>query len=287
MADCEIVYPPTLEAALAALDPDDPAVRPLGGGTALMLMMRSQLFQPRRLVVLGQVAGGLNGCTVSETSDSLKIGAMTTFSELEHSTVIARHLPAVRAAMRELANVRVRNVATVGGNLAHGDPHLDLPPIWAALGARITVHAPQGVRSVPVEEMFLDYYRTVVEDGELITELHVPLRPDWRTTYSKVTTRAAHDWPAIGLAVSAHIQQDRIADVRIVLSAAVDCPTRLRGAEAVLKGATASDRALADAGEAAVADIELSDDLRGSAAYKAQLLRVHLARAITKLAGEP
>lgn len=286
MADFEIVYPTTLDAALQALDPDDPSVRPVGGGTALMLLMKSQLFTPRRLVSLGRLDEGLNGCALSDTGDSLKIGAMTTFTQLEHSALVARHLPAVRAAMRDLANVRVRNVATVGGNLAHGDPHLDLPPIWTALGGQITVRSPHGARRIAVEDMFVDYYETAIDDGELVTELEVPLRPGWRTTYSKVTTRAAHDWPAIGLAVSALFEEDRIADIRIVLSAAVDFPTRLHDAEAVLRGTTLSDKVLADAGEAAVAAVHLSDDIRGSAAYKEQLLRVHLARAVTKIAGE-
>ena len=286
MTGFEIVYPTTLDAALQALDPDDPSVRPVGGGTALMLLMKSQLFTPRRLVSLGRLDEGLNGCALSDAGDSLKIGAMTTFSQLEHSPLIARHLPAVQTAMRDLANVRVRNVATVGGNLAHGDPHLDLPPIWAALGAQITVQSPHGSRRVAVEDMFVDYYETVVADGELVTELHVPLRAGWRTTYSKITTRASHDWPAIGLTVSALFREGRISDLRIVLSAAVDFPTRLHDAEEVLRGAPLSDMALAEAGEAAVATADMSDDIRDSASYKGQLLRVHLARAITKIAGE-
>ena len=286
MAGFEIVYPTTLDAALQALDPDDPSVRPVGGGTALMLLMKSQLFMPRRLVSLGRLDEGLTGCALSEAGDSLKIGAMTTFSQLEHSPLIARHLPAIKAAMRDLANVRVRNVATVGGNLAHGDPHLDLPPIWAALGAQITVQSSQGPRRVAVEDMFVDYYETVIADGELVTELNVPLRPGWRTTYSKITTRASHDWPAIGLTVSALFDEGRIADIRIVLSAAVDVPTRLHDAEAALHGTIPNDMVLAKAGEAAVATADMSDDIRGSVSYKEQLLRVHLARAITKIAGE-
>jgi aerobic carbon-monoxide dehydrogenase medium subunit len=286
MAGFEIVYPTTLAAALQALDPDDPSVRPVGGGTALMLLMKSQLFTPRRLVSLGRLDESLDGCSLSLTGDRLKIGAMTTFSQLEHSPLIERHLPAVKAAMRDLANVRVRNVATVGGNLAHGDPHLDLPPIWAALGAEITLHSAHGSRRVPVEDMFLGYYETVVEDAEIITELEVPLRPGWRTTYSKVTTRAVHDWPAIGLTVSALFEHGSIADIRIFLSAAVDRPTRLEDAEAALRGQVLTDKALAEAGEAAVASVELSDDIRGSATYKEQLLRVHLGRTVTKIAGE-
>ena len=210
---------------------------------------------------------------------------MTTFSELEHSAQIAHHLPVVTAAMLTLANVRVRNVATVGGNLAHGDPHLDLPPVWTALDAKVHIRSNKGARSIPIGELFAGYYETTLAQGELIEEIEIPLKPGWRAHYAKVTTRAAHDWPALGLAVSGRFEGDAITDLRIVLSAAVDRPTRLTGAEDVLRGSRLDDASLQRAGDAAIADAEIHSDLRGSAAYKKHLLRVHLARALRTLQG--
>src|SRR5690606_16495632 len=101
-----------------------------------------------------------------------------------------------------LSNIRVRNVATVGGALAHGDPHMDLPPVLIALGASVTVAGPKGERSLAVEDLFAGYYETLLRRDELITEAVVPPTAGKRAAYMKVTTRAAHDWPALGVAVS-------------------------------------------------------------------------------------
>lgn len=281
----ELVEPSTLEEALELLDCQDPAVRPIGGGTALMLMMKAQVFEPIRLVSLRRVGAPFTGFAVDEAAGAVDIGAMTTFSELEHSPQFAQHLPVVPQTMRTLANVRVRNVATVGGNLAHGDPHLDLPPVWSALDAEATLVSRGGERTVPVIDLFAGYYETAIEDGEILSRIRVPLRPDWRSRYFKITTRAAHDWPALSIALSLLQKGNVIEDCRIVIGAAVDKPTRLVAAEAVLRGARADDTTLASLGDAAAEEAQIESDSRGGADYKNQLLRVHLARGIKNLTG--
>jgi carbon-monoxide dehydrogenase medium subunit len=286
MASFELVEPTNLEDAFALLDDDDPAVRPFGGGTALMLMMKAQLFKPVRLVSLRRLGQRFDGITLSQDASSFRIGAMTTFSQLEHSPEIKAHLPVITQTMKTLANVRVRNVATVGGNLAHGDPHLDLPPVWMTLGAQALIVNKSGKRLIPIADLFAGYYETTLAQGDLIAELHVPVRPGWRSFYAKVTTRAEHDWPALGIAVSVLSEGRQVKDVSIVLSAAVDKPTRLVAAESVLRGATIDEHVLRRAGEAAVAEVHIETDNRGSAAYKKHLLSVHLGRAIQTVMGE-
>jgi aerobic carbon-monoxide dehydrogenase medium subunit len=285
MASFELAEPRSLDEALGLLDDKDPAIRPLGGGTALMLMIKSQLFRPVRLVSLRHLDGPFTGTSPSDDGAFFHIGAMTTFTELEHSAVTKRHFPVIVQAMRALANVRVRNVATVGGNLAHGDPHLDLPPIWMALDAEALILNRSGERRIPVADIFRGYYETTIADGELIAEIRVPLRPGWRSTYTKVTTRSAHDWPALGIAVSAQVGSGQVKDLRVVLSAAVDKPTRLSAAEAVLRGTALNEAVLQQAGDAAVDEVDMVSDSRGSAVYKQRLLRVHLARAIRAVVG--
>lgn len=275
----ELAEPESLAEAFAILGNEDPSVRPMGGGTALMLMMKAQLFRPAKLVSLRRIEA-LSGFALAEDGSHVRIGAMTTFAELESSDMIARVLPVVTQTMKTLANVRVRNVASVGGNLAHGDPHLDLPPVWTALGASIRIVGASGERVIPAQALFLGYYETALAQGELIAEITVPVRPDWRFFYAKVTTRAEHDWPALGLCVGLRPEGSVIADASIVLSAAVDRPTRLVAAENALRGQALSEAALARAGVAAVAEVDIEGDGRGSAAYKQHLLRVHLARAI-------
>jgi carbon-monoxide dehydrogenase medium subunit len=129
------------------------------------------------------------------------------------------------------------------------------------------------------------WVETTLDGGELIAEVIVPVRPEWTSTYVKVTTRSAHDWPALGIAVSANLQGQRVNDLRLVLSAALDRPTRLVAAENELRGSDLNEATLKRAGEAAVAEADIHSDGRGSAAYKQHLLRVHLSRAMHSLVG--
>ena len=285
MASFEIVEPQSLDQAFSMLDRDDPAVRPISGGTALMLMMKSQLFTPVRLVSLRRLGQPFSGFGLSADGTHFCIGAMATFSELEQSPDIKKYFPVVTQTMRTLANVRVRNVATVGGNLAHGDPHLDLPPVWTSLDAQALLVCVDGERVVPVADLFAGYYETNIKDGELIAEIRVPVRPTWRSTYAKVTTRSAHDWPALGIAISIESNDRRITDLRVVLSAALDKPTRLTATEAMLRGLEVDDDVLRRAGGVASEEVHIETDGRGSAAYKRHLLRVHLGRAIQTIVG--
>jgi aerobic carbon-monoxide dehydrogenase medium subunit len=286
MASFDVLEPRSLEETFSLLDPEDPSVRPIGGGTALMLMMKAQIYKPRRLVSLRRLNGMFSGIDLKPDGSAFRIGAMTTFSELEYSPEIARRLPVITQTMKTLANVRVRNVATVGGNLAHADPHLDLPPVWFALDARVKVVGRRGERVMPVEDIFAGYYETTLANDDLIAEIQVPLRERWRSHYVKVTTRAAHDWPALGLTLSVLFDRAKVKDLRLVLSAAVDRPIRLSAAEKELRGAAVSDTVLSRAGEAAAAEAEIESDTRGSADYKKHLLRVHLKRALQALAAE-
>lgn len=285
MPDFELVEPESLEEALRLLDHGDPDIRPMGGGTALMLMMKARFLRPRRLVSLRRIPS-LTGITVDDLAGEVRIGGMTRFADLEHAPEIARWLPVVKHAMRDIANVRIRNVATVGGNLAHADPHLDLPPIWAALGAEVILASPGKSRVLPVEEISLGYYETALADGELITGIRLPLPAGWRSSYVKVTTRAAHDWPALGLAIAARFEGSVIAECRLVLSAATDRPIRLRAAEGEMVGVEVTGSTLARAAEAAVNEAEIESDGRGSRDYKNQLLSVYLRRSVGALAAK-
>lgn len=281
MRGFELVHPGSLDEAIALLDTDDDTVRPFSGGTALMLMMKTGVFRPSRLVHLGHIGDSYSEITASPTG-GLRIGAMATLTAVEHSSDVIRVAPVIARAMARLANVRVRNVACVGGNLAHGDPHMDLPPVLAALGGTVSIAGPKGSRDVAVENLFSGYYETVLEQGELITDVVLPAQRGWSSAYLKCTTRSADDWPALGVAVSLRLQDGVVAQARLVVSAATEMLTRLAGAEAVLEGATADEAAFARAGEAAAAEAVMVEDARGAADYKTQLLRVHLKRALAQ-----
>jgi carbon-monoxide dehydrogenase medium subunit len=179
-----------------------------------------------------------------------------------------------------LSNVRVRNVATIGGALAHGDPHMDLPPVLMALGATMTVIGPRGERKLAVEDLFSGYYETVLEKNELIAEVHVPSQGSKTGAYMKVTTGSADDWPALGVAAVIEGDGKAIKSARIVASAATEKATRLKSTEAVLNSKTVDDKLLAEAGEAAVKESEFIADVRGSVPYKRELMKVYVRRAV-------
>jgi carbon-monoxide dehydrogenase medium subunit len=279
MSPFELVEPGSLAEAIRALGPDDPSVRAIAGGTAVMLMMKAGVFRPRRLVSLRSIESELSGVETGPGGE-LRVGAMTPLRVLERSAVVRREWPVLASTLRTLSNVRVRNVATVGGHLAHADPHMDLPPVLSVLGARVTIAGPAGERTVPVENLTTGYYETVLRRDELITALTIPPQGRKRAAYLKCTTRSADDWPALGVAVALEMDGAAIRDAAVMISAATDKPTRRPAAESVLRGASLDEATLARAGEAAAEGLDIVGDAHGSAGYKKQLLRVHLGRAV-------
>lgn len=289
MTPFELLEPRSLREAATLLDAGDASARPVGGGTAVMLMMKMGVLRPARLVSLRAVEARYS--EIAADGDGIRIGALATLSALERSPVIRKDAPVVAQALKTLANVRVRNVATVGGHLAHADPHADLPPVLIALGARLTVMGGKGERAMPLEQLHSGYLETTLKRGELIAEVIVPKQGARRAVYLKCTTRSADDWPALGVAAVLETvrenEGDVVRDARLVVGAATDTPKRLAKAEAVLKGARVDDATLAKAGEAAAAEAGVIGDAHGSAAYKRELVRVYVARAVrAALAGE-
>jgi len=279
MTPFELVEPATLGEALALLDPDDPDVRPIAGGTALILMMKSGLYRPRRLVSLRALGPAIS--SVAETPEGgLEIGAMVRLSEIERSGVVGRTVPVITDTLLTHSNVRVRNVATIGGNLAHADPHMDLPPVLIALGASVGALRPGGERTIPVEDLFSGYMATVLANNELIMSLQIPPPAGRRSAYAKVTTRSADDWPALGIAVSVGIVEGMVGNARIAIGAATETAMRLPGTEALLAGRRINAALLHEVGKAAASEAPVVSDLQGSASYKRVLVEVHLRRAL-------
>jgi carbon-monoxide dehydrogenase medium subunit len=274
-----LVEPASLKEAIALIDPEDPDVRAIAGGTALMLMMKAGVFRPTRLVSLRKLGDSFLRIAVA-ASGELVIGAMTPLSAIEHSPDVLRHAPVIVRTMTRLSNVRVRNVATVGGALAHADPHMDLPPVLIALGASVTIAGPSGERTLAVEDLLTGYYETALAKNELITEVRVPAQGARRAVYFKVTTGSADDWPALGIAVSLDMAGSNVKSARIVVSAATTKASRLIAAEKALIGKSADDATLKGVAEAAMDEADILADVRGSVSYKRELLRVYAARAV-------
>jgi aerobic carbon-monoxide dehydrogenase medium subunit len=274
----ELLTPPNLADALTLLSHNESNARPMSGGTALMLMMKSGVFQPTQLISLTHLPE-LQGIAVNSVGE-LCIGAATSLRDLEHSQWVQKHAPVISHAMKKLANVRVRNVACIGGALAHGDPHMDLPPILSCINANIDIVSAKGTRSIAVADLFRGYYETQLAEGEIIQTVRIPSLAGRICHYLKCTTRSADDWPAVGICVNLQVNANVIHDAHITLGSALEVPTRLGEVEKRLNGNQVSDALFIEAGQLAASMVTPMDDALGSSLYKKQLVKIYLTRAL-------
>jgi carbon-monoxide dehydrogenase medium subunit len=255
--------------------------RILAGGTALVLLMRQGLLSPACLINVRNLRE-LHG--VALRSDGLHIGALTTHANLAQS-------PAVRAAyvdlaqtFRKVATPRIRNVGTLGGNLVHGDPHLDPPVTLLALDASASARCRGGVRHVPLSELFVDYYETSLGPGEILTEVCLPSRPPRSGLgFIKFLPRSQDDYAVVDVAAWLRLDEDEVVeDVRVALGSVGPTVFRASAAEALLRGQRLTSDVVRAAAEAAANAADPENDVRGSAAYKREMIKVMLGRAVDR-----
>ncbi|MSQ22941.1 MAG: xanthine dehydrogenase family protein subunit M [Chloroflexi bacterium] len=280
MIPFELHTPTTLDEALGLLAQYGDEARPIAGGTALVLLMEQHQGRPAHLVNLGRVAG-LSGITTE--NGSLRIGAGTPHRLVEMNPAVKQGWSLLAETYARVATVRIRNVATVGGGLAHADPNQDPPPSYIALNARVQIASRQGTREVAMEDLFRDYYETQLQPGEVITEVVVP-RPiaSLRTAYLKFLPRTADDYPTVGVAVALDVQDGRCVAARIALNAVGPTVVRAREAENVLRGQMLNPDLLREAAATVPAITDPISDHRGSANYKSRMAEVFTRRALER-----
>src|SRR6266508_936970 len=252
----------------------------LAGGTAMVLLMAQGLAQPDHVIGLRRVEA-LRGIRRS-LDGGLEIGATVTHAEAERSPAVAAHCPALRTAFGHVATVRIRNQATVGGNLAHADPAQDPPPMLLALGAEVIAASPRGQRRIPLHELFVGFFQTSLEPDEIVTAISLS-PPDRRAgaAYLKFLPRTQDDYATVSVAAWLLPDRDgRCARARIALGAAGAVPLRARRAEESLTGRRLDGEAIAEAAALVREEVDPIDDARGSAAYKREMARVWTERAL-------
>ena len=252
----------------------------IAGGTALVIMMKQRLVRPSCLVSLRSVRG-LNGIALKD--GGLRIGGLTTHREVETSSLVRRQLPLLAETYRHVATISVRNMATVGGGLAHADPNQDPPPTLMVLGAILKASSADGSRVIPLEEFFTDYYETVLKPDEIITEVSVPRLPaNSGGAFVKFLPRTADDYATVSAAAVVTLDRARkiFTDVCIALGSVGTTPIRAREAEAVLRGQPVKREALREAAEKVRQAVDPVSDFRGSAAYKKEMAVVFVRRAL-------
>jgi aerobic carbon-monoxide dehydrogenase medium subunit len=278
----EYAAPRTLDEALAVLREQGDEARVIAGGTALVTMMRQRLVRPSYLVSLREVSGLGR---IEAANGDVRIGALVTHREVETSSLIRERFPVLAETFRRVASVRIRNMATVGGALAHADPNQDPPVTLIALRARVEIRGAAGGREVPVEDFFRDYYESALEPGEVVTGVVVPRRPAASgAAYVKFLPRTADDYATVAVAATVSLQPDgqRCREARIALGSVGVTPLRARAAETLLAGHPFGADLLRSAGELIKNAVDPLSDHRGSAAYKREMASVMAGRALTQ-----
>jgi carbon-monoxide dehydrogenase medium subunit len=239
--------------------------------------MRQRLLMPKVVIGLGRIP---DFDTITfDPQDGLRIGAGARHRDIELSPAVKQHYPLLHETFRKVAQPRIRNMGTIGGNLAGGDPLTDPGASLIALDAELTLASSNGKRTVSLEDFFVDYYQTALEPGELLTEIHVPppQRPGW--SHIKFTPRSVEDFATVGVAMTLRAQAGSCEDVRLALNSVASTIVRAKRAEDVLRGHRLSDDLLREAGEVAAGEVDPMDDNRGSADYKRDLVKVLVRRA--------
>jgi aerobic carbon-monoxide dehydrogenase medium subunit len=253
----------------------------LAGGTSLVNMAKLGLAEPEHVIALGGVPE-LHGLTGSD--GGLTLGAMATIRDVETSLPVRDLAPGLAEAASHVATVRIRNQATVGGNLVHADPNQDLPPMLMVHDAVARIRGPRSVREVPVTELFVGFFETVVEEGEILEAVHVPAPPaGLRTAYLKFLPRTKDDYPTVSVAAGLSLADGRVTDVRLAVAGGGATPLRCRAAEEVLAGSDGGADAVAAAADALAGELEPISDGRGSARYKTEMARVSARRVLDRL----
>lgn len=282
MTPFEYRTPKNLKEVHATLKEFGSDAKLIAGGTALVIMMKQRLVRPSCLVSLGSVRG-LNGIELKD--GGLSIGGLATHRAVEGSPLVRRRLPMLAETYHHVATLRIRNMATVGGGLAHADPNQDPPPSLIALGATVKATSANGSRTLALDEFFKDYYETVLEPDEIITEVMVPkMAPNTGAAYIKFLPRTADDYATVSAAAVLTLDKSMktIADVRIALGSVGVTPIRATAAEDVLRGQPLKVEAFAEAGEKAKEAVDPVSDFRGSAGYKKDMAAVFVRRALEK-----
>jgi carbon-monoxide dehydrogenase medium subunit len=274
--------PSSIDEALQAIAAGGEDVKILAGGQSLIPVMRLRLAAPSTVVDLGRVQE-LRG--VRDDGDAIVIGAMTTHAAVLEDPLIKQHAPLIAEATETVADRQVRHRGTFGGALAHADPAGDLPAVALALDAEFVIVGPNGRRTVPARDFFVDYLTTVLEDGELLVEVRIPKLPgDWGMHYEKFN-RVAQAWSIVAVAAVVRRENGHIAEARIGLTNMGPTPLRATAAEQALAGAAASADAVAEAASHAAEGTEPSSDLNAQADYRRHLAQVLTRRAVSLAAG--
>jgi carbon-monoxide dehydrogenase medium subunit len=282
MQPIKFLEPTDFSETISLLDQYADDAKIIAGGTSVVLMLQQKLIAPAVLISLGRVFGH---DYIRLEEDGLHIGALAKIRDIECSEIVHNFSPALAHTFHVVANVRVRNQATIGGNLAAADYAADPPAMLTALDARVQAQGPQGTREIPLSEFFLGFYTTALEPNEILTEIIVPSFPvSARASYHKYTSISAEGRPCVAVGAVADFDAEGIcSDLRVAVGAATETPQRVSEAEALAAGHALTDELIAAIADEYARILDPLTDVRGSAWYRKEMIRVFVKRALEEV----
>ena len=277
----DYVRPDSIEASVAALSAGGEDAKVMAGGQSLMPVLRLRLGAPSVVVDCSRID---ELSAISETADTITIGAGTTHHVVMNDQRIVVAAPLLSMATSTVADPAIRHRGTVGGALAHADPAGDLPAVALALDAQFTIAGPAGRRTVAADDFFVDYFTTSVQPDEVLVSITFPkLGAGWGYHYEKFN-RTAQSWAIVGIAAAVKVAGGAIVEARVGLTNMGPTPVRATTAERALVGASSID-AIAVAAASAADGTSPTSDLHADADYRQHLARVLTRRAVAAAAG--
>ena len=275
--------PKTIEEAIFLLSRHKEAAKVVAGGTDLIIQLKKGVELPRYII---NIKGISNQDSITyDEREGLRIGALATIHSIEVSPVIRQKFGVLAQAASELGTSQVRNCATIGGNLCNAAPSAETAPALIVLEASLKITGAGGERTVPIEDFFIGPGQTVLHPDEILSEIQVPNPPPRSGgVYLKQTIRKALDLATVGVAVITRLDGDIIRDVKIALGAVAPTPIRATKAEMIIREQKLDDALLDEAGLVASGEASPIDDVRSSADYRREIIRVLVGRAIRQAA---
>jgi len=277
----------SVDHAIALLEQRGSEARLVAGGHSLLPMMKLRLANLEYLIDINDLGTELGYLRIEP--DQVRIGALTRHRDLLESDELAATFPIFRDAERVIADPVVRNRGTLGGSLCQADPSEDLSAVCTTLNASCVIRGSDGERVVSMEEFYRGPYETAVEDGQILTEVRIPVRPGGSSAYEKVERRAG-DWAICSAGAAVWMDDGQITDARVGLAAVGPNTTGIPAISEVLRGQRPSDDLYAQAGAIAAEHCSPATDMRGSADYKRhladELTQRALRRSVARITGE-
>jgi aerobic carbon-monoxide dehydrogenase medium subunit len=281
-ASFEYHAPASLDEALSLLERYGEDGRVLAGGQSLIPLMKLRFASPRALVDINRIEG-LDG--LEEVDGGLAIGALVRHRDCERSELLRGRFGVLGDAAPQISDPIVRNLGTMAGSLAHADPQGDWGSVLLAAGAEVEAQSSGGTRTIPLDEFFQGPFTTALEPGEMVTSVRLPdPGPRAAGTYLKLE-RKVGDYATVGVAVHVSFENGTVGKAGIALTGVGPSNLRASEAEAALAGAALDDEAIRGAAELAAQAADPRDDVRGSAEYKRNVVRVFVQRGLRKTAG--